>query len=287
MSFPRNHPPHAKVAAFLSHLTNERGLAANTVVSYAQDLARFELTLGDRGVFDPSKADVADIRAHLAKLGQGGQSAASSSRALVSIRSFLRFCGSQAAEEVESPKAGKGLPKAISREQVNAIIAAVADDVRDSAVVQTIYACGLRASELCSLRVADIGDDSLFVRGKGGKQRMVPVTAEAVRAIWAYVEAQRPPLARGDLVFPFKRWTVWAIVEDAGRKGGVPCLHPHVLRHSFATHLLAGGADLRVVQELLGHESVETTELYLKVDPARLREVIVKYHPRGKLDAQG
>ncbi len=287
----------------------ERGLAANTVDAYRRDLARYAQWCAARGIVDIGEVtpnDVADFAASLRQptpdraLGQ-----ATASRTVVSVRSFHRFAAREGitrldpASEVHPAAIPRRLPKALPYPQVQALIESTGDldtptGLRDRALVELLYGTGTRISEATGLDVDDVDleDRTLIVTGKGGKQRLLPIGDFAARAIEAYLVRGRPPLAvlgRGgarlflnSLGRPLSRQSAYGIVQSAAVRAGLTvAISPHTLRHSFATHLLQGGADVRVVQELLGHASVTTTQIYTMVTIQTLREVYASSHPRA------
>lgn len=299
------------VSAYLDHLAVERGLAANTLSSYRRDLSRYTAWLGERGLDTVTEADVAGF---LASLRTGSEShpplsATSAGRAVVAVRGLHRFAHREGltagdpAREVRPPAAVRRLPKALPVEHVVALLEAAGAGegprpLRDRALLELLYGTGARISEAVGLAVDDVDDVSGLVRldGKGGKQRVVPVGSFALGALSAYLVQGRPALsaagsgtsalflnARGGRLSRQSAWTVLraAAVRAGWESSRVEGLSPHVLRHSFATHLLDGGADVRVVQELLGHASVTTTQVYTLVTVDRLREVYATAHPRA------
>ena len=306
-------PPVARVVGgYLDHLTVERGLAANTISSYRRDLRRYADFLEAGGVRGFGEVGESDVAAFLVALRSGDDehpplSASSAARAVVAVRGLHRFAlldglvPDDVAAEVRPPTADRRLPKAITVEQVEALLdAAGAGDgprpLRDRALLEVLYGTGARISEAVGLAVDDLDAGSSVVRlaGKGGKQRVVPVGSYAVRAVQDYLVRARPALATGRAVRgalflnsrggPLSRQSAWAILRTAAERAGLADLadlSPHTLRHSFATHLLDGGADVRVVQELLGHASVTTTQVYTLVTVDRLREVYATSHPRA------
>jgi integrase/recombinase XerD len=285
---------------FLLYLATERGLSTNTVAAYRRDLedtCRFFSARSKN--LESASAD--DFRAYLQHQSRCGQSTPTVARRLASIRSLLRFRQLEGVDtspilvQLERPKPLRALPHVLSRAQVTQLLAAVDLEsrlgVRDLAMLELLYSSGLRASELCDLRPGDLNLDAGCVRviGKGRKERVVPVGRAAIEAVHRYLTELRPKLARGhvDRVFlsrsgrPIDRVSLWMLVERYARRSGLlKHVSPHVLRHCFATHLLGGGADLRIVQELLGHADVATTQIYTHVDSDRLRQVHSRYHPR-------
>jgi integrase/recombinase XerD len=301
------------VGGYLDHLTVERGLAGNTISSYRRDLRRYTEFLAATGVTSLGEVAESDVAAFLAALRQGDDvhpplSATSAARAVVAVRGLHRFAlldglvAADVAHEVRPPAPARRLPKAIPVESVVALIEAAGAvegprGVRDRALLELLYGTGARISEAIGLAVDDLDRGSAVVRlaGKGGKERVVPVGSYALAAVEDYLVRGRPALAtagragvRGGALFlnvrggPLSRQSAWAILRAAGERAGLTQeVSPHTLRHSFATHLLDGGADVRVVQELLGHASVTTTQVYTLVTVDKLREVYASSHPRA------
>ncbi len=296
---PRIPPPAVK--RFLDYLFVECGLAGNTVAAYRRDLCEFWDNVTERCP-DVSELTIQDVQQHLISLQQRGLSVASIARHVAAIRMFLRHLHADGllrkdlVSLLDSPKKWRTIPKAVHEREVDALLNAPepADEyyLRDRALLELLYATGIRVSEAVGLARSQINLEVGYLRciGKGGKERIVPIGSSALRASTAYLERLRPSLVRphtGDAVFlsrtgrPLDRSSMWRLVRKyasaAGLEGQVT---PHTLRHCFATHLLGGGADLRIVQELLGHADVSTTQVYLHVDEARLKEVHRRYHPR-------
>ncbi len=302
------------VAAYLDHLAVERGLAANTLSSYRRDLTRYVAELAARGITSLDEVSESDVTDFLASLRAGSPertalSASSAGRTIVAVRGLHRFAhregltAANPAREVKPPATTRRLPKAITVAEVEGLLeAAGAGDgprpVRDRALLELLYGTGARISEAVGLAVDDLDRSAGLVRldGKGGKQRIVPVGSFAQRAVEDYLVRGRPILAaagRGSSALflnarggRLSRQSAWSVLRAAAERAGwaadrVSGLSPHVLRHSFATHLLDGGADVRVVQELLGHASVTTTQVYTLVTVDRLREVYATAHPRA------
>ncbi|MGN0286697.1 MAG: site-specific tyrosine recombinase XerD [Atopobiaceae bacterium] len=289
---------------FLGYLAVERGSSRNTIQAYGRDLRRYVSFLEGLGVTDPDAVTRQQVEQHLEELSRAGLSASSVERALSSIKSFHRF---MVAEQITSnhptaelplPKTQKRLPQVLTIDQAQALLdQPFPDDApgqRDRTMLEVLYGCGLRVSELCGLDVRDVylDDELVRVMGKGSKERLVPLMGTAKRAMGDYLERWRPTLlrdGRSPAVFlsvrgrRVTRQTVYTVVERAGRMVGLEGLHPHTLRHSFATHLLEGGADLRIVQELLGHASISTTQIYSHVDRTHVRWDYLTAHPRAKL----
>ena len=302
-------PPSRDLDELLSWLAVEKGRSANTVAAYRRDLAAYMEFLAGRGLI-PSTVTEPVIEDYLAFLRAAGRAPSSVARALVSVRSLHRFLEDEGqvagnpAEEVQRPKVPSGLPKALSEAEVASLLAAVTGDDtvarRDRAILEVLYGCGLRVSELVGLSLADLdlGAGLLRAFGKGAKERVVPVGRLACEALAAWLApGGRPQLEpdrwarRGDAEAVFlnarggrlSRQGAWGIVRQYGDAVGLgDRLSPHVLRHSCATHMLDHGADIRVVQELLGHASISTTQVYTRVSATRLRQIYETAHPRAK-----
>jgi integrase/recombinase XerD len=289
-----------QIKSFLLYLASERGLADNTILAYRRDLEDLDdhFQSAGRSVL---KGSADDFREYLRSQTRAGQSTRTLARRLAAIRVFLRFLTGEGLDftsvlqQLERPKPERGLPKVLSKAQVNQLIAAPNPKsmlfARDVAILELLYASGLRATELCQLKQRDVNLQVGCVRvlGKGMKERIVPLGNAAREAIERYLVDCRPRLQRtpGELLFlsrtgkPMERIGLWMLVEKYGRSSGLlKSVSPHTLRHCFATHLIGGGADLRVVQELLGHSDIATTQIYTHVDPSRLKAVHEKFHPR-------
>ncbi|MDD9348196.1 site-specific tyrosine recombinase XerD [Mumia sp.] len=298
------------VEEYLSHLGVERGLAANTLSSYRRDLRRYSAYLRERGIASLDEIAEADVTDFLAALREGDDdhpplSAPSAARTLVAARGLHKFAlregviGRDAAAEVKPPAPPRRLPKALAVEEVEALLdasgsAGTALATRDRALLELLYGTGARISEAVGLDVDDLDLEAgeVLLRGKGGKQRVVPVGRFAQEAVRAYLEGVRPGLVSartpGGAIFlnsrggRLSRQSAWAVLAKAAQRAGITVdVSPHTLRHSYATHLLDGGADVRVVQELLGHASVTTTQVYTLVTIDKLREVYATAHPRA------
>ena len=294
------------VRDFLVYLRVEAGLAAATLDAYGRDLAELVRSLQAQRISDPSRVTPGHLIEHVRALHRVRKLQPSSiARHLATIRVFFRFLKASGLIEddptrlLETPTRWKRLPGVLSPKQMRALLDAPTAEQgrlwrRDKAMLELMYAAGLRASEVGELGLREYNPTLgvVLVTGKGGKQRIVPVGAPAREAVDAYLDELRPALTRfgddrdqGKLLLshtgrPLERVAVWQIVRRAAGRAGLRDVHPHMLRHSFATHLLAGGADLRVVQELLGHSDISTTQIYTHVDRSRLREVVRKHHPR-------
>jgi integrase/recombinase XerD len=290
-----------RVRQFLMHLAAERGLAINSLHAYRRDLESLDDFLGERA-HSLLSAGIRDFREYLHAQSRAGKSTRTVARRLAAIRVLLRFLSDQhpdaneILQQLERPKPQQSLPKVLSRAQVNQLIASPNPEsalyARDVAILELLYASGLRASELCNLKLRDLNASVGVVRvlGKGAKERIVPVGKAALAAIERYLADCRPKLARGtdEHLFlsrtgrPLERIALWMLVEKHARFSGIMReVSPHTLRHCFATHLIGGGADLRIVQELLGHSDIGTTQIYTHVDQDRLKAVHRKFHPRG------
>ena len=305
-----------QLQGYLDHLTIERGVAANTLSSYRRDLRRYSKHLSDRGIEDLAKVGEDDVSEFLVALRRGDPdagavalSAVSAARALIAVRGLHRFAAAEGLAEldvaraVRPPTPGRRLPKSLSIDEVLALLEAAGGDspadgpltLRNRALLELLYSTGARISEAVGLDVDDIDTEarSVLLRGKGGKQRLVPVGRPAVQALDAFLVRGRPELARrgrGTAAIllnarggRLSRQSAWQVLQDAAERAGITSgVSPHLLRHSFATHLLEGGADVRVVQELLGHASVTTTQIYTLVTVHALREVWAGAHPRAQ-----
>ncbi len=286
---------------FLLYLKIEKALSENTVQSYGQDIAKYFLFLAKEKV-PWEKAREADIVKFIHAQSQGGLSARSLARLISTLKAFYRFLildgrtKKNPTGHLTSPKAWLSLPKYLTVKEVQELLklpdVAAPQGLRDKAMLEVMYAAGLRVSELVGLRNEDIHlrDSFLLCRGKGGKERIVPIGKAAVDATAAYLEGGRPKLLRqsADALFltrrsgPFTRQGFWKMLKGYAAKAHLGAkIHPHVLRHSFATHLLEGGADLRSVQLMLGHSQITTTQIYTHISRERLRKVYDKFHPRA------
>ncbi len=285
---------------YLDALAAERGLATNTVDAYRRDLERLGEDLERAGV-DLKGAGAPELQQHMRDLRRRGISPRSISRALAAIRGFYGFLAEEGLREdnpavhLVSPKTLKKLPKVLAESEVDALLAApdptTPQGLCDKAMLELLYATGLRVSELVGLRLAQLRLDSGFLVafGKGSKERIVPVGERAELWIRKYLAEARPVLVRGrhDVVFVSRRGTgmtrqrFWQRLRDLGLAVGLRDLSPHVLRHSFASHLLEHGADLRAVQMMLGHADISTTQIYTHIHQRRLRQLYEKFHPRA------
>jgi integrase/recombinase XerD len=305
-----------QLQGYLDHLTIERGVAVNTLSSYRRDLRRYAEHLTLRGIADLAKVTESDVSDFLVALRRGDPdtgsvplSAVSAARALIAVRGLHRFAAAEGltdldvARAVKPPTPSRRLPKSLTLDEVLALLEGAGGDspsdgpltLRNRALLELLYSTGARISEAVGLDVDDVDSHarSVLLRGKGGKQRLVPVGRPAVSALDAYLVRGRPELARRGRGTPaiflnarggrLSRQSAWQVLQDAAERAGIEAaVSPHTLRHSFATHLLEGGADVRVVQELLGHASVTTTQIYTLVTVHALREVWAGAHPRAR-----
>ncbi len=293
--------------AFLHHLTVERGSAANTLRAYRTDLDRYVRHLHERGRTDLGEVREADVTAFVVALRSGPAPLAASSagRALAAVRGLHRFAArdglvaDDVTRDVTPPALPVRLPRTLDVDQVDQLLAGVVGDgpvaLRDRALLELLYSTGARISEAVGLDVDDLDADArtALLRGKGGKDRVVPVGRPALAAVDAYLVRARPALAEKGRGTPalllnarggrLSRQSAWHVLRGAAEAAGITSeVSPHTLRHCFATHLLAGGADVRTVQELLGHASVTTTQIYTHVTVDALREVYATTHPRAR-----
>ena len=292
------------VDAFLDHLTIERGSAANTRLAYAADLARFTQFLRQHGVSQINALQRQHISDYLLEQRRRGLTARSVARHLAAIRMFCRFLAAEkmlahdVAQLIDTPKLWRRLPITLAYDEVDRLLAAPQPrtklGLRDKAMFELMYATGLRVSEVSQLTLSAVNQEAGFLRtvGKGGKERIVPVGRQAVAWLARYVGEARPrlgrtPPTRGEVFLssrggPLSRKTIWHLIKKYARAAGViKNITPHTLRHSFATHLLENGGDLRVIQEMLGHADISTTQVYTHVDQRRLKDAHYRFHPRS------
>jgi len=288
--------------AFRHYLQAERGMAANTVAAYTRDLERFARWYSQSTQMDYTAPTLAELGRFVSFLQEESLAPPSVARHLAALRMFYRFlrleerASAAAVDLLASPRLWERIPQVLSPEQVEQLLSAPTPQdrfyYRDRALLETLYATGCRASEVVALRESDLFLDASFCRcrGKGNKERVVPLGRPAVAALREYLHwrASQPRLAQNPFLFVTRsgrrlsRIDLWAIVKKYSQRVGLPRkVSPHTLRHSFATHLLSGGADLRAVQEMLGHASIRTTQHYTRVDRQRMRELHRRYHPRG------
>jgi integrase/recombinase XerD len=293
----------ALLEQFLDYVSLELGLSPNTRAAYADDIGRFLDWLAGRGVKSLNDVTRKQILDHLLAEKARGLAANSLSRHLVSLKVFFRYLTQEGllsvnvAETMESPRVWKMLPSVLTPKEIDRLFAVPDTEtplgVRNRAILELFYATGLRVSELAGLQLTDLHFDENFLRciGKGRKERVVPVGGMAIKWVKRYIKDVRPQLAPGpqeQTVFLSKRRqamsrkTIWDLIKKCARDAGITkAIYPHTLRHSFASHLLANGAPLRIIQEMLGHADISTTQIYTHVDPDRLKGVHRQFHPRA------
>jgi integrase/recombinase XerD len=294
------------IQQFLDHLRVEREMSVATVEAYGHDLATFAQFLAGRGIDEVHAVQPIDVLEYMAKLTARRLSARSQARALIAERQFFKFllaeriCKTNPTEEIDLPRFGHKLPVFLSLDEVDRLLAtpdrSSPRGLRDRAMLETLYATGLRVSELTKLRITDVNLEAgyLIAFGKGKKQRLVPLGEAAVAVLHSYLDLARPQflsagkLAHVDALFLTRlgrrmtRQGFWKIIGTHARAAGIrKAISPHKLRHSFATHLVERGADLRAVQTMLGHADIGTTEIYTHLSRAHLRSVYDKFHPRA------
>ena len=290
----------APVRDFLTYCKIECGFATATVAAYAADLRDLWVWMADQGAKSWDELTPEKLSAHLADLQDRGLVVSTIARHVATIRVFTRFMVSMehvehdAAEQLTQPQRWRKLPNVLGRDDMQKLLAAPDAEaglyLRDIALLELLYAAGLRATEAATLKIDDIQRELRVIKvmGKGSKERILPIGGPAALALERYTDELRTDLLKSPVeeVFlsrtgqPITRVVVWQIVKRHAEKAGLDGVHPHTLRHSFATHLLAGGADLRVVQELLGHSNIATTQVYTHVDRSRLKDVLARFHPR-------
>lgn len=284
---------------FLGYIKAELGLSPNTALAYAEDLSHFSSYLKKKNINSPGRQDVT---AYLMELKRGGFSPSTISRRLSAVKGYFRYMlneGLMKANPVagmKSPRKWNEIPGALSAADVNRLLAAPdrskTAGIRDSAILELLYATGMRISEARTLKTSDINFEAGFLKcmGKGSKERIIPVGKKALESMKLYMEKARPHYSKGGsrelfvtrLGGAFSRQGLWKIVKKYAIKSGIrENITPHMLRHSFASHLLERGADLRSVQEMLGHSNISTTQIYTHVDGSRLKKVHSRFHPRG------
>lgn len=291
------------IQPFLQYLLLERSLSSNSIEAYHRDIQKLQSWAEPRSI-GPMQVKQADLEAFVAGLSQLGFEASSQARVVSGLRSFYKFwvmeqaLAESPADFVEPPKIGRKLPVVLSPDEIDAMIASVdrskEEGERDVAMLETLYSCGLRVSELVQLRSTQVHKDEGYVQvlGKGNKERLVPIGARALKHIALYYDSVRRHMdiqdAHRDVLFlnrrgaALSRQSVFLLIKRCAQKAGIQkIISPHTFRHSFATHLVEAGADLRAVQEMLGHESITTTEIYTHLDRSFLSETLLKYHPRS------
>jgi integrase/recombinase XerD len=291
------------IDAFLDHLAVERGLASNTRSAYRSDLAQFSGFLRGRGIEHLNGTQRQHITEYLLHQRKGGLSARSLSRHLAAIRMFCRFLYREkllavdVTQTIDSPKLGRTLPPTLDYHEVEQLLGAPDTTtklgLRDKAMLEFMYATGLRVSEVSHIKLGDVNFEAGFLRsvGKGNKERIVPVGKQAIEWIQRYLHEARSSFAKADSLGEIfistrgkalSRKTIWTLIKKYSRRAGIAKnITPHTLRHSFASHLLDNGGDLRVIQEMLGHADISTTQVYTHVDQGRLKQTHYRFHPRS------
>jgi integrase/recombinase XerD len=288
---------------FETYLRLEKSLSENSIEAYLNDIHKLEKFFTDTGKdVSPVEVTYADLKEFLAWFGSGNQNTRTQARVLSGIRAFFRFLliegeiTDNPASLIESPKTGLKLPEVLSVEEIDRIIEVIdlskPEGHRNKAIIETLYGCGLRVSELVSLRITDIhyGEGFVVVTGKGDKQRLVPVSDKALKEIDIYRNDRNrlPVVYDQNILFLNRRGRrltramIFTMIKELAAKAGIrKKISPHTFRHSFATHMIEAGADLRAVQEMLGHESILTTEIYTHIDRSFLRDTLIMFHPRS------
>ena len=289
---------------YLSVLRLERNLSENTIASYKNDLTSLSHFLEEKNVADPSDISVSDLTNFFKSLTGFGLSSTSTARYFSSVKNFFiylysnKYIRENPVERLSAPKLSKNLPVVLTVEEVDSILSIPCVNeklgLRDKALLELLYACGTRVSELINLKVSDLffNDEVIRVFGKGSKERVIPVGSSAIHWVNEYLLKSRPLLEKKlkseNILFLNNRSTklsrmgVWKIIDKYAKEAGIKKeVHPHTFRHSFATHLLEGGADLRAVQEMLGHADISTTQIYTHIDRDYIKQVHKEFHPRG------
>lgn len=291
------------IDSFLLYLATERGLSTNYQLSTRASLERFAEWAAHRGTSEAAKVSQPLLSEFLMAEKKRGLSVTSVKLEAVALRILFRFLTARGlipedpAEKLPIPRIPQTLPQPLSKSEIEKMVSAPAGDtpleIRDRALLELLYACGLRIAEACNVRLENLDEDGGVIRitGKGNKTRLIPVGRAALAALKTYLDIARPKLIAprsGAEIFlsvrghPLTPARIWQLVGHYARLAGIEeAVHPHQLRHSFATHLLAGGADLRIIQEMLGHASIATTQIYTQVDRSQLKSVHQKFHPRG------
>jgi integrase/recombinase XerD len=294
------------VKSYIQYLRLERSYSPNTLDAYCKDLQKLFNFYADNGI-DFRHVTLAELDTFAANLRENGISPRSLARILSGIRSFYRFLvlekeiEQDPTELLESPKIGKHLPQVLTVEEIDDILSKIdmskLEGIRDHCIIEVLYSCGLRISELTNLLISNLFLDEGFIRihGKGNKERLVPISPKAIKELRIWLDARKHiNILRGyeDYVFvsrtrgkPLSRISLFVFIREYAKEAGIHKeISPHTFRHSFATHLLQGGANLRAVQDMLGHESLGTTEVYLQLDTTHLREQVLIYHPRSNVN---
>lgn len=294
------------VRGFKAYLQLEKSLSPHSVEAYLRDIQLFIRFLSDqKQSFTPESITYDQLAEFVNELHNSGLAPASQSRIISGLRNFFKYCLAENIIEsdptalLESPKLGKRLPDFLTLEEIQQLLDAIdlstPEGTRNKAIIETLYSCGLRVSELTGLMISNIYFDEEFIRvvGKGNKERLIPIGSDALKYIKIYLEQVRrlQPIAKdaSDVLFlnrrgrPLSRVMIFLIIKELAQKAGITkTVSPHTFRHSFATHLVEAGADLRAVQEMLGHESITTTEIYTHLDKDYIRETLNRYHPGWK-----
>ncbi|MDE3185851.1 MAG: site-specific tyrosine recombinase XerD [Bacteroidota bacterium] len=291
---------------FKAYLQLEKSLSENSVEAYVHDIEKFtQFLVISKGEKSPKEIELIDFESFLKWINELGMTPASQARIISGLRSFYKFCIQEQISQtdptalLEAPKLARHLPDTLSYNEIEKIISAIdlstQEGMRNKAIIETLYSCGLRVSELVNLKLSCLYFDVGYVRitGKGDKERLVPIGSSAIKYIMIYLENIRVHMevipGNEDAVFlnrrgrKLSRVMIFMIIKEAAKKAGISkSISPHTFRHSFATHLVEGGADLRAVQEMLGHESITTTEIYTHLDREYLRDTLQQYHPAFK-----
>lgn len=292
------------VDGYLAFLELERGLSKNTVDAYQNDIHQFAIAMASQGRKSWQRVTPGDVSEWVYQLSNQDRASATLARKLTAIRGLARYlvkeviCDKDFTELVDGPKARRKIPTVLGPKEIVRLLSAPDQrkphGIRDRAMLELFYSSGLRVSEVSSLRLQQLDLDQGFIRvlGKGSKERLVPVGERAIMALNSYIQSGRPFFVKpktGSAVFlsergqPISRKTIWVIVKGHAVRAGISQkINPHMLRHSFATHLLAGGADLRAIQEMLGHADISTTQIYTAVEGKRLVDQHSRFHPRGR-----
>ncbi|MGE5357091.1 MAG: site-specific tyrosine recombinase XerD [Deltaproteobacteria bacterium] len=294
------------INGFDSYMMLERSLSHNTIEAYTRDISRLaEFCSIFSPDLSPLKIKLQDLRSFAAWINELGISHRSQARIISGIRAFYKYLimedviNDDPSELLEAPKLGRKIPDVLSLEEIESMISVIdlshEQGHRNKAIIETLYACGVRVSELTGMKLSDYYPDIGFVRviGKNNKERIIPIGNDAIKSIELYIRTSRNQIkiqkGNEDYIFlnrrgkKLTRIMIFHIIKDLAKDAGIrKNVSPHIFRHSFATHLVEGGADLRVIQEMLGHESILTTEIYTHLDTNYLKEAILKYHPRNK-----
>lgn len=294
------------IPGFEMYLSTERSLSKNSVEAYLRDIKGFAAFMGENyAAVGPAKTQLKHLQAYVSKIAEMGLSATTQSRILSGLRSFFKFLLAEQVTEadptllLEWPRTARKLPDVLNEKEIDDILnnidRSTPDGERNRALLETLYGCGLRVSEAVNLQISNIhaNEEYIIVIGKGNKQRLVPINLTALKHIDIYLKNVRSHMTvkkgNEDIVFlnrrggKLSRQMVFIVLKELVEQAGIKkTISPHTLRHSFATHMLENGADLRAVQEMLGHESITTTEIYTHINRKMLKEVIEKHHPRNK-----